>query len=195
MKLKQSFYERSDVVLIARQLIGKQLVSKIDDTLTSGIIVETEAYSWKEKGCHAYNNKRTPRTEIMFANGGRAYVYLCYGMYNLFNIVTNKQDKAEAVLIRALQPLEGVELMRMRRGNVMDNQLSSGPGKLTQALGISRKHNGLQLDGDHLWVEDGVKVTPSQIALSKRIGIDYAGEDANLPWRFYLRDNIWISKK
>jgi DNA-3-methyladenine glycosylase len=195
MKLNQSFYERSDVVLIAKQLLGKQLVSKIDGCITAGIIVETEAYSWKEKGCHAYNNKRTERTEVMFADGGVAYVYLCYGMYNLFNVVTNKKDKAEAVLIRALQPHEGVEHMRSRRGNVKDNQLSSGPGKLTQALGISRKHNGIRLDDAHLWIEDGIKVKPAQIVASARIGIDYAGEDANLPWRFYLRDNIWISKK
>lgn len=195
MKLNQSFYERSDVVLIAKQLLGKQLVSKIDGCITAGIIVETEAYSWKEKGCHAYNNKRTERTEVMFAGGGVAYVYLCYGMYNLFNVVTNKKDKAEAVLIRALQPHEGVEHMRSRRGNVEENQLSSGPGKLTQAMGISRKYNGIRLDDDHLWIEEGFKVKPSQIIANTRIGIDYAGEDANLPWRFYLRDNIWISKK
>lgn len=195
MKLNQYFYERSNVVLIARQLIGKQLVSNVDGFITTGIIVETEAYSWKEKGCHAYNNKRTERTEVMFAAGGVAYVYLCYGMYNLFNVVTNKQDKAEAVLIRALEPLQGIEHMRSRRGNVKDNQLSSGPGKLTQALGISRKHNGIHLDDDHLWIEEGFKVKPAQIVASARIGIDYAGEDANLPWRFYLRDNIWISKK
>jgi DNA-3-methyladenine glycosylase len=195
MKLKRSFYQRSDVVQIARQLIGKQLVSNVEGVITSGIIVETEAYSWKEKGCHAYNNRRTERTEVMFAAGGIAYVYLCYGMYNLFNIVTNKSDKAEAVLIRSLQPLEGIEHMRSRRGKVKDNQLSSGPGKLTQALGISRKQNGIQLDDEHLWIEEGFKVKPAQIVSTTRIGIDYAGEDANLPWRFYLRDNIWISKK
>ena len=195
MKLNKSFYERPDVVLIARQLVGKQLVSKIDGVITSGLIVETEAYSWKEKGCHAFDNKRTARTEVMFAAGGVAYVYLCYGMYNLFNIVTNKRDKAEAVLIRALQPLEGIEHMRIRRGKVKDNQLSSGPGKLTQALGISRKHNGIHLHDEHIWIEEGIKVKPTAIVASTRIGIDYAGEDANLPWRFYLRDNIWISKK
>lgn len=195
MKLNQSFFEKSDVTLIARQLIGKQLVSNEKGVITSGIIVETEAYSWKEKGCHAYNNKRTERTEIMYASGGRAYVYLCYGMYNLFNVVTNKQDKAEAVLIRAIEPLRGIEHMRKRRGNIKDNQLTSGPGKLTQALGISRKHNGIHLDDEHIWIEEGIKVKPAQIVTSSRIGIDYAGEDANLPWRFYLRDNIWISKK
>ncbi|MCZ8216911.1 MAG: DNA-3-methyladenine glycosylase [Cyclobacteriaceae bacterium] len=195
MKLNSSFYQRNDVVQIARQLIGKQLVSNIEGKVTAGLIVETEAYSWKEKGCHAFNNRRTARTEVMFANGGVAYVYLCYGMYNLFNIVTNKKDKAEAVLVRAVEPVLGIEHMRQRRGNVKDHQLSSGPGKLTQALGISRKHNGIPLNDDQLWIEEGMKVKPAQLVTATRIGIDYAGEDANLPWRFYLRDNIWVSKK
>ncbi len=131
----------------------------------------------------------------MFGAGGCAYVYLCYGMYHLFNVVTNKKDKAEAVLIRALEPVTGLEYMRTRRGLVKESQLSSGPGKLTQAMGITRKHNALSLLDDDIWIQEGPRVKTDSIVTSKRIGIDYAGEDANLPWRFYLRDNIWVSKK
>jgi DNA-3-methyladenine glycosylase len=195
MKLTKAFYERNNVVQVAKELLGKQIVSKVDGKISAGIIVETEAYSWKEKGCHAYGGKRTTRNAVMFEEGGCSYVYLCYGMYNLLNVVTNTIDKAEAVLVRALEPRVGVELMRERRKCKHDNQLTSGPGKLTQALGITRKHNGLWLQDNDLWIEEGEKINNKQIQAAKRIGIDYAGEDADLPWRFYLRDNIWVSKK
>jgi DNA-3-methyladenine glycosylase len=195
MKLTKEFYQRGNVVTIARELIGKQLFTRVNGMVTAGMIVETEAYSWKEKGCHAYGARITPRNEIMFANGGHAYVYLCYGMYNLFNIVTNTEGKADAVLIRALEPIIGVETMRERRAVKKDQQLTSGPGKLTKALGIARNHNGTWLQDDEVWVEEGRDVKKSEITSAKRIGIDYAEEDADLLWRFYLRENLWVSKK
>jgi DNA-3-methyladenine glycosylase len=197
MMLTESFYQRSDVVKIARELLGKVLLTNIDGVITAGVIVETEAYSWKERGCHAFAAKKTKRNAIMFEKGGFAYVYLCYGMYNLFNVVTNREGVADAVLIRALEPLEGIEEMTLRRGSIRDAiHLTSGPGKLTKAMGIDRKLNGKFLLDDEVWLEDrGLRVLPKSIEASPRIGIDYAGEDALLPWRFTIKGNKWISKK
>jgi DNA-3-methyladenine glycosylase len=195
MKLNEDFYQRSNVVTIARELIGKQLFTNISGIVTGGVIVETEAYSWKEKGCHAYAQKRTPRNEVMFATGGFAYVYLCYGMYHLVNVVTNKKDKAEAVLIRAIEPTVGIQSMTVRRKGKTGRHLTSGPGKLTEALGITRMQNGKWLMNDDIWIEEGRAIKRTDIVATKRIGIDYAAEDADLLWRFYLRDNIWVSKK
>jgi DNA-3-methyladenine glycosylase len=196
MKLPDSFYQRTNVVKIARELLGKVLFTKVNEIVTGGVIVETEAYSWRERGCHAYNAKKTQRNAVMFGKGGYAYVYLCYGMHNLFNIVTNRQDVPEAVLIRALEPLEGIDYMVERRGKLMNHlHLTSGPGKLTKALGIDRKLNGKYLAADEVWVEDtGRRILNSKIEASPRIGIDYAGEDALLPWRFTLKGNEWVSK-
>ncbi|MBX2962984.1 MAG: DNA-3-methyladenine glycosylase [Cyclobacteriaceae bacterium] len=195
MLIEPSFYVRQNVVAIARSLIGKLLVSNIGGSLTSGIIVETEAYSWKERGCHAYGGRKTARNEVMFEEGGRAYVYLCYGMHHLFNIVTNQSGRAEAVLVRALEPVRGMDVMNARRGNVRHYQLTSGPGKLTRALGIDRSHNGKLLWNEEVWLEHSdKKVSARQIVSGKRIGIDYAGADADLPWRFTLKENPWVSK-
>lgn len=195
MKLEQHFYKQQDVVKIARELIGKVLYTRVDDAITSGMIVETEAYSWKERGCHAYGAKRTERTSVMFQEGGRAYVYLCYGIHELFNIVTNMEGVAEAVLIRALEPLEGQELMQKRRGDtVAFRHLTSGPGKLTRSLGIDRTWNGKILTDNEIWVEDAGRIPSKIIDVSKRIGIDYAGKDAKLPWRFSLKESPWVSK-
>jgi len=196
MKLTDSFYQRTNVVKIARELIGKVLFTKINGIVTGGIIVETEAYSWKERGCHAYNLKRTARNDIMFGNGGHAYVYLCYGMHFLFNIVTNRESVPEAVLIRALEPLQGIDEMVLRRGKLVNPfHLTSGPGKLTKALGIDRKLNGKYLADDEVWVEDvGRRIRSTKIEASPRIGIDYAGDDALLPWRFTLKESGWLSK-
>ncbi len=195
MKLQPSFYHRRNVTTIARDLLGKVLITSIKGQVSSGIIVETEAYSWKERGCHAYNGRKTLRNEVMFDAGGKAYVYLCYGMHHLFNVVTNREGIAEAVLIRAVEPLQGMEIMIERRGDVPVHQLTSGPGKLTRALGIDRSWNGKVLWNDEVWIEDiGRKVFGKQLKVSKRIGIDYAGEDANLLWRFSLRDNKWVSR-
>jgi DNA-3-methyladenine glycosylase len=193
-KLSNSFYERQDVVKIARELIGKVLVTNVNETLTSGVIVETEAYSDNERGCHAYNGM-TERNKVMFDEGGRAYVYLCYGIHQMMNVVTNEKGKADAVLIRALKPLAGTEDMLQRAKTNSIKRITSGPGKLTKALGIGRELNGQSLKGSDIWIQDqGINITKHQIVSSPRIGIDYAGEDALLPWRFSLKDSEWVSK-
>lgn len=196
MTLPAAFFERKNVVKIARELLGKGLFTKIDGIVTGGMIVETEAYSWKEKGCHAFEGRKTARNEIMFSDGGYAYVYLCYGMHHLFNIVTNTKGTAEAVLVRAVEPVAGLEEMKARRGELKNPyHITSGPGKLTRALGIDRTFNGKYLRDTEVWIEDlGIIVKNKDILASKRIGIDYAGEDANLPWRFTIKDNKWVSK-
>lgn len=196
MKLTEDFYQRPDVVKIARELPGKALFTRIDGALTGGIIVETEAYSWKERGCHAYGARKTLRNAIMFGRGGKAYVYLCYGIHYLFNVVTNTEEIPEAVLIRAVEPLAGLEEIKFRRGVLKnDFHLTSGPGKLTKALGIDRSFNGKSLLDDEIWIEDsGTKLAAKYIVASERIGIDYAGEDARLPWRFSIKGNTWVSK-
>lgn len=195
MKLQESFYNRKSVQKVAQDLLGKVLFTNVNNSLTSGMIVETEAYSFKERGSHAFNNLRTPRTEVMFGPAGVSYVYLCYGIHNLFNIVTNKKDVAEAVLIRALEPMDGKAIMLKRMNQRSEKRLTSGPGKLTKALGIDRTLNAKSLLGEEIWVEDcGIKVAIKNIKAVKRIGIDYAGKDANLPWRYILVDNPWISR-
>lgn len=159
------------------------------------MIVETEAYSRKERGCHAFGNRMTKRNEVMFKSGGYAYVYLCYGIHNLFNIVTNEPGVADAILIRALEPLEGVDVMMKRMNAPSQNRITSGPGKLTKALGIDRSLNGAWLMDNKVWVEDfGHKIKKADILARERIGIDYAGEDAKLPWRFIIHGNRWVSK-
>jgi len=192
--LPPSFYQHNDVIRIARDLLGKIVVTLSDGKLTSGMIVETEAYSYRERGCHAFNNKMTERNKTMFEPGGVAYVYLCYGVHNLFNIVTNKAGKPEAVLVRSLQPMQGEETMLARMKTRSLKRITSGPGKLTKALGIDRKLNGASLLTSDLWIENGVKINKNEIVTTTRIGIDYAGEDSKLPWRFYLKDNVWVSK-
>ncbi len=193
MKLPQSFYQRSNVVQVAKELIGKILVTSVNDVLTSGMIVETEAYSFKERGCHAYKGP-TERNKVMFEKGGISYVYLCYGMHHLFNVVTNQSGKADAVLIRALEPIQGMDLMMERMNVNTIKRITSGPGKLTKALGIIKSWNGVDLVSDQVWIEEGEKVAASKIKADARIGIDYAGEDALLPWRFSIKDNKWVSK-
>lgn len=193
--LPASFYQHNDIVRIARDLLGKIVVTLSDGKLTSGMIVETEAYSYRERGCHAFNNKMTDRNKAMFELGGVAYVYLCYGVHNLFNIVTNKAGKPEAVLVRSLQPMQGEETMLARMKTNSLKRITSGPGKLTKALGIDRKLNGASLLTSDLWIENGVKINKNEIVTTTRIGIDYAGEDSKLPWRFYLKDNVWVSKR
>ena len=194
-KLQKPFYLGKDVVKIAKSLLGKFLVSDLEDGQSAGMIVETEAYSWKERGCHAYNNKKTNRNAVMFEEGGISYVYLCYGVHELFNIVTSKKGFAEAVLIRALEPVAGVELMMKRHGAKKQKGITSGPGKLAKAMGISRQHNSFDLTGDTLWVEDrDLKIKPSNIISSPRIGMNFPGDDAFLPWRFTIKGNEWVSR-
>jgi DNA-3-methyladenine glycosylase len=200
VKISESFYQQSNVVKISRELLGKQLFTNVNGLLTAGTIVETEAYSWKERGCHAYDNKKTNRNAVMFLPGGFSYVYLCYGIHNLFNVVTNREGVGEAVLIRALEPLIGVEIMQKRMNAKTSKRITSGPGKLTKALGIDRSLNGKYLLDDEVWLEDSgtnpdsYRGGSSKIVASKRIGIDYAGKDADLLWRFHVKDNIWVSK-
>ena len=194
-KLSQNFYYREDVNLIARELLGMVIFTNIDGQITAGKIVETEAYSYREKACHAYGHRHTSRTSVMFGAGGHAYVYLCYGIHELFNIVTNQKDTPEAVLIRAVEPVEGWEYMRLRR-STSDLMLTSGPGKLTKAMGICRKLNGAHLQSDQIWLEDrDFQPNDKEIVQTTRIGVDYAREDALLPWRYYLRNNPFVSKK
>ena len=195
MKIEESFYQRGDVVRIAKELLGKGLFTMNRGVITGGIIVETEAYSSTERGSHAFNNRMTLRNEVMFTAGGHAYVYLCYGIHNLFNVVTNQYGKADAVLIRALEPIDGITLMIRRMKAKNEKRITSGPGKLTKALGIDRRLNGENLWSRRLWLEDiGVTFKKSEIVSSPRIGIDYAGQDALLPWRFSVKANSWVSK-
>ncbi len=196
-KLPKRFFAREDVVQIAKELLGKLLVSKIDDVLTSGVIVETEAYrAPDDKASHAYGNRRTKRTEIMFAEGGLAYVYLCYGIHNMFNVVTGPKEMAHAVLIRALEPRQNLNQMIKRRSKDSGYGLTSGPGLVCQALGIQTYHTGADLvKGSTLWVEDqGLELNTEDILSSPRVGIDYADECASWPWRFRIKNNPWTSK-
>lgn len=184
--LPLSFYLKDDVVSIAKNLLGKWLCTEIDGFMTGGMIIETEAYRGPEdKASHAYRNRRTKRTEVMFQQGGIAYVYLCYGMHNLFNVVTNVEGVPHAVLIRALKPSCGLETMEKRRGT--SKNLTTGPGAVCQALGIDRTFNGRSLSSSSIWIEDrGVEIDQKNITSTARIGIGYAQEDALLPWRFVL---------
>lgn len=196
-KLPRNFYEREDVVQISRELIGKVLCTKIDGKMTSGMIVESEAYHGRiDAACHAYPDVRTTRTSIMYGPPGFAYVYLCYGIHHLFNIVTNKEGLADAVLIRAIQPIDGAELMMERRGKEkLQPAVGNGPGILSQALGITTKLYGRDLLGDIIWIEDRENtIKDSDIVAGPRIGVGYAGEDAKLPWRFTLKNSPWVSK-
>lgn len=198
IKIPLKFYTRNNVVQIAKDLLGKYLVTRFDGQITAGKIVETEAYRGPDdKACHAWMNRRTNRTEIMFANGGHAYVYLCYGIHHLFNIVTGKRDMAHAILIRAIEPVENVELMLERRNlTKLTPRLTAGPGSLTQALGIRTEHTGLSLvaDDSPIWLEDrGEEVLEENIIASPRVGVDYAGECALWDWRFRVRGSRWAS--
>jgi len=196
MIIPSSYYQSSDVVSIAQDLLGKVLVTRFDGKLTTGIIVETEAYKGPEdKACHAWNNKRTPRTEVMFHQGGISYVYLIYGIHHLFNVVTGKEDEPHAVLIRGIQPLEGLEVMLERRNMLKPAyRLTAGPGVLSKALGINKEANQLDLTNPLLCIENqGMLLKQPEIIASPRVGVDYAGEDAKLPWRFRIKDNPWTS--
>jgi DNA-3-methyladenine glycosylase len=196
VKRARAFYTRADVVTVARRLLGCHLVARArDGRRVSGIIVETEAYQGPEdRASHAFGGRRTRRTETMYARGGTAYVYFVYGMYHQFNVVTNVADVPHAVLVRALEPVEGVELMRRRRGGVAPDEIASGPGKLCIALGIDRRLDGADLLGDRIWLEPGRRVRPAAIAAGPRVGIDYAEEWAARPWRFWLRGNPFVSR-
>lgn len=195
MILPPSFYLNENVVQVAKDLLGKVIVTKIDGVTTSGIITETETYAGViDKASHAYDGRRTNRTEIMYAKGGVAYVYLCYGIHHLFNVVTNVKDVPHAVLIRAVEPLKGIDAMLQRRKKQkIQPQLTAGPGAMSMALGIHTSHTGLSLAKGIITIHDeGVSV--EDIVATTRIGVDYAKEDALLPYRFYIAGNKFISK-
>lgn len=195
--LPRDFYQQNDVVSIARQLIGKVLFSRLDGQLTAGRIVETEAYNGRDdKACHAFL-KRTRRTEIMYGPGGHAYIYLCYGIHHLFNIVTNEESLADAVLVRAVEPLLGLDIMMQRRGlKEARKNLTAGPGVLSQAFGIRKYYSGTDLLKSPIWIaETKVADRKLEIESDRRVGVNYAGKDALLPWRFYEKGNKWISRK
>ena len=193
-KLERDFYLRS-ANLVAPNLLGKVLVHKSEEGVTAGIIVEVEAYIGPEdKGSHAYLNKRTARTEIQFGIGGYAYIYTIYGLHRCFNVVTNQACKPEVVLIRALEPIEGLELMKARRKIQNTLELCNGPGKLCAALGISNMNYGDDLCGDTLFIKDNFKIPPSNIIVSPRVNIDYAEEYKDVYWRYYIKNNKYVSK-
>ena len=188
-KLGRSFYVRDDVLVVARDLLGKVLCTRQDYVVTKAVIVETEAYAGVEdRASHAFGGRRTKRNEPMYAEGGIAYVYLCYGIHHLFNVVTGADDDPKAVLIRAGSPAEGVEEMLSRRGRpVVDKRLLAGPGSLAAALGILTEHTGTSLMGDRIWIEDhDITVRADAVTSGPRVGVDYAGADAALPYRFLL---------
>ncbi|RYF86696.1 MAG: DNA-3-methyladenine glycosylase [Chitinophagaceae bacterium] len=194
-KLPLSFYLREDVIAIAKELLGKVLVTNWAGQTTSGRIVETEAYAGElDKASHA-SKGRTSRTEVMYGSGGRAYVYLIYGIHQMFNIVTSKEGEPHAVLIRAIDPIEGKEIMLERTGKTKwDETITSGPGRVGRALGFHTSQNGLSLASKELYVaDDGYNVKEENIVSSPRIGVDYAGEHAAWHYRFYLKDNPYVS--
>jgi len=197
LKLKPEYYLNEDVVGLAKDLLGKVLYTKIGDEITAGIIVETEAYfGIKDKASHAYGGRRTNRTETMYGAGGIAYVYLCYGMHHLFNVVTSVENDPHAVLIRGIEPLVGVEIIEERRNMPhTKGAISAGPGSAAKALGIDKTFNAKNLSGDDIWIEDhGVKYNEEDIAATPRVGIAYAKEHALLPWRFFVKGNKYVSK-
>ena len=197
MKLALSYYLHQDVLFLAKDLLGKVLFTKIEDQVTAGVIVETEAYFGEiDKASHAYGGRRTNRTEIMYSEGGVSYVYLCYGIHHLFNIVTSVKNEPHAVLIRAIEPLIGTETMELRRNMpVTKSAISSGPGSAAKALGIDKTFNQKDLGGEEIWIEDhGIRYAENDIAATPRVGVAYAQEDAFLPWRFFLKGNKYVSK-
>lgn len=195
-KLLPEFYLQPDVVQVAKLLLGKLLVTNLDGVRTSVIITETEAYEGiTDKASHAYGNRYTNRTETMYREGGIAYVYLCYGIHHLFNVVTNSNGTPHAVLIRAGQPIDGLATMLERRKKTgLKFNLTNGPGSLSKALGITTQLNAESLHGSHIWIEDQSPVKSTQIIASPRVGVDYAAEDALLPYRFRIRNNPWTGK-
>ncbi|MFN8249208.1 MAG: DNA-3-methyladenine glycosylase [Ferruginibacter sp.] len=196
-KLQQKFYDRNDVILIARELLGKIVVTEIDGKRTSGRIVETEAYvAFTDKASHSFGGRRTPKNEHMYCAPGRSYIYICYGMHQMLNIVTNKKDIPDAVLIRAIEPIEGINIMLERTGKrLLDNTLTRGPGNVGKALGLSKIHSGKDLlNGEITVFEDKLsKVKDDAIGTSKRIGVESAGADGLLPYRFYIKGNKYVS--
>ena len=197
-KLDHSFYDRKNVVLIARELLGKILVTQFDDVSTSGRIVETEAYNGVgDRASHAYAGRRTARSEHIYGGPGTIYVYIVYGLHDLFNVVTNKKEIPQAVLIRALEPMEGINYMLKRTGKPLaDYTLTKGPGNLARAMGITKILTGSNLFSEEIFIgDDGLRYKKDQVVITHRIGVEYAGTDARLPYRFIVKGNPYVSAK
>lgn len=196
-KLPLSFYNGKNVLQIAKDLLGKMLVTNFDGITTIGRIVETEAYvAHTDKASHAYAGKRTLRNEHMYSEPGTAYVYICYGMHQMFNVVTNDKNVPDAVLIRALEPLKGFETMLQRTGKrKLEFSITKGPGNVGKAMGISKIHSGENLTGENIYIaeDDSCRIEEINIGKSKRIGVSSAGSDALLPYRYYLKGNKYVS--
>ena len=198
--LPASYYVSPDVVYLAKDLLGKFLCTRIDGLYCAGKIVETEAYRGPDdRAAHSFNNRRTPRTEVMFWKGGVAYIYICYGMHHLMNVVTGPKDDAHAVLIRALEPVDGIDIMAERRQlDMSDARLTKGPGALSVAMGLRSNMTGTPLfkPTSPVWLEDRrITLHEKDICTSKRIGVEGAGEAAHLPWRFFEKGNKYVSAK
>lgn len=196
--LPVSFFTRPDVAIIAKELLGKCLATNFDGNLTVLRIVESEAYyGIVDKASHAYNNRKTNRTKIMYEKGGVAYVYICYGIHAMFNIVTNIEDTPHAILIRAGEPLIGLAKMMERTcKKENDFSISRGPGNVCKALGIHTGHTGLSLINNEIYLyDDQIKFRENEIGISPRIGVEYSGDAALLPYRFYIKGNKYVSGK
>lgn len=194
-KITRDFYQK-DAVTVARDLLGLVLVHETKEGIAKGIIVETEAYmGLKDAAAHSYKNNRSGRTNVQYGDGGYAYIYLIYGMYYCMNIVTNEVNTPEVVLLRALEPIEGIDLMKKRRGTDKIMNLCSGPGKLCSAMGVNQDNYGMDLCGNRMYLEKPADYELNEIVASKRINIDYAGEAKDYLWRFTIKDNKYISVK
>jgi DNA-3-methyladenine glycosylase len=188
-KIPLKYFQQDDVVALSKEILGKVIYTKINGKTTAGIITETEAYAGiNDKASHAYGGKITKRNEVMYHNGGVAYVYLCYGLHYLFNVVTNVKNIPHAILIRAVYPIIGIdEIVSRRNIKQLANNSTIGPGKVTQALGINLNHNGILLNGKQIWIEEnGIIIPENKINVGTRIGVEYAQQDALLPYRFWV---------
>jgi DNA-3-methyladenine glycosylase len=181
---------------LAKELLGMKLIHVDDKGTTSGYIVETEAYLGPEdRAAHSFNNRRTARTEVMYDEAGTIYTYFIYGMHVCFNIVSGPVNKPEAILIRALQPIEGIEQMKERRVRAKSEiQLTNGPGKLSKAMGFTLSDNGKKMNEENIRIEEGMRFRPNEISSGPRIGIQYAEEAVHFPYRFWIKNNPYVSR-
>ncbi|MCB2313952.1 DNA-3-methyladenine glycosylase [Clostridium tagluense] len=203
MKLTREFYAK-ETLQVAKELLGKVVVHEVNGVKLKGKIVETEAYIGSiDKASHAYGGKKTPRLEALYGKPGIAYVYFIYGMYHCFNVITKEEGSPEGVLIRAIEPIDGIDEMSKLRFNKVYNELtkaqfknlSSGPSKLCIAMNINKENNKQDLCSGNLYIEESMDKEKIEIIEAKRIGIDYAEEAKDFKWRFYIKDNVWVSVK